>query len=205
MKKIGLIAVALLLSAALLISIPLLNVLLKGASFGNAEKNKTEVSVKKIEKKKKNPIKKKPRRRPKRSKSRQRNVKSGPRFAMDLGIAGLDGVSLPQNLINKSRGSGEAVQGDVDDSPELQGGLNFNLPSQIKDAELNASLVLMFCVDVTGTPYEIRVMKESPTGLGLADAGRQALQNSTFSPAIIEGEPVAFCGMEQPIEIRFKD
>ena len=204
MKKIIAFLVACLLSGFLIISIPLLNVWLKGGGEAKTEQRKTAVTVKKLQQKKKEP-KKKPTRRPKRSKSRQRNVKAGPRFAMDLGVAGLGGVSLPSDLVNRSRGNGGDVAGDVDDRPELNGGINFELPSAIKDAEVNASVVMMFCVDVSGTPYDIRIMKESPAGMGLAEAGKAALKSSSFSPAIKDGNPVAFCGMEQPIEVRFKD
>ena len=74
---------------------------------------------------------------------------------------------------------------------------------EIKAAEKDAYLVLSFCVDPSGHAYEVRVVEERPPGLGLADAGRDALRQTVFSPARKGGLAVAFCGLEQPFEVRF--
>jgi protein TonB len=79
------------------------------------------------------------------------------------------------------------------------------MPPAIRKAEKSASLRLLFCVDVSGRPYNIKVTQESPTGLGLGEAGIEALKKLTFRPAIKDAQAVPFCGMEQPVEIKFRN
>lgn len=205
MKKILLLILAIVLSGVLILSIPALNLLVKGDWDKKKVKNKTEVTVKKLDLNKKKEKKVKPKKRPNRSKKQNRNVKSGPRFAMDLGISGPGGVGLPLDMINQARGDGGGAVGDVDERPELNGGLNFKLPESIKKEEVDASVVLSFCVDQNGAVYNERVLEERPAGMGLGDAAKAALKSAKFSPAMLEGSPVAFCGMEQPIEVKYKD
>ena len=47
--------------------------------------------------------------------------------------------------------------------------------------------------------------EESPAGSGLAQAGKDAIARMTFAPAEKDGKAVAFCGMEQPFEVKFRD
>jgi len=65
-------------------------------------------------------------------------------------------------------------------------------------------LRMSFCVDASGQVFDIKILEESPSGMGLGDAGRNALQSSRFQPANKDGQSVPFCGMEQPFEIRFR-
>jgi len=82
---------------------------------------------------------------------------------------------------------------------------NFQVPPQIRDREIDAMLRLSFCVDVGGRAYDIKVIEESPAGSGLAQAGKDAIARMTFAPAEKDGKAVAFCGMEQPFEVKFRD
>ena len=102
-------------------------------------------------------------------------------------------------------GSLSSEKGDVDKRPESRTMPDFQVPAQIRDREVDATLRLSFCVDVGGRAYDIRVVEESPAGSGLAAAGREALGRMTFAPAEKGGKAVAFCGMEQPFEVKFKD
>jgi protein TonB len=125
---------------------------------------------------------------------------------MDLGIQGGVGASVPLSLTNSTGDRGEEnSDGTVDTRPEMTSPLDFAVPAAVRDAERNATLRLLFCVDITGKAYNIRVTEESPSGLGLAQAGTDALKNILFRPALREGQPVPFCGMEQPIEIKFRN
>jgi protein TonB len=125
---------------------------------------------------------------------------------MDLGTAGGAGsASVPLNLIAEQSGGGSFGSGDVDEKPSIRSTPNFQAPSAIREREMDATLRLSFCVDVSGRPYDIRVLEESPSGFGLAVAGREALSRSAFKPARKDGSAVSFCGLEQPFEIKFKD
>lgn len=79
------------------------------------------------------------------------------------------------------------------------------MPSEVKSQEKDASVSLSFCVDVSGRPYDIHVTEETPPGLGMAAAGREALQQTRFTPAKKGGVAVPFCGLEQPFEVRFSN
>jgi len=143
---------------------------------------------------------------PTRAKPIQTSAKAGPRFAMDLSVGGIGGVSVPVNIVNRPSGGGGAAQGesgDVDQKPVPNMPPPFRLPAEIKAAEKDAYLVLSFCVDASGRPYDVRVAEERPQGLGLAEAGRTALRQTLFTPARKAGLPVAFCGLEQPFEVKF--
>ncbi len=204
MRKALLMIVALILSGLLIVSIPALNLWVRGDWNRRNKPSKTAVQLVRSKLEKPPEEKPKTKKRPKRSKRQNRNVKSGPRFAMDLGVAGPGGVSLPSDLVNTQRGNG-GFQGDVDERPNLNGGLDFKLPEGIREQEMDAVVVLSFCVNARGEVYNIRILEERPAGMGLGQAGRQALSQSNFSPAMLGGQPVDFCGVEQPIEVRYKD
>lgn len=205
MKKLIVCIAAILTSGLLMLSIPLLNILLSDDVSINKSKTKTQVDIKKIKIKKEKLKPKKKLKRPQRKKAKQRNIKSGPRFAMDLGLAGLGGVNVPVDMTNRSRGDGSGEMGEVDEKPSAQGMPPFQLPDAIRKKEVNAYLVLSFCVNVNGRAFDIQVLDENPKGLGLASAGKQAIKAVTYSPAMLEANPVAFCGMEQPFEVKFND
>lgn len=135
-------------------------------------------------------------------------LKSGPRFAMDLGVMG-GGVAAPAELANQKSGGGgrTGAGGDegVDERPAPSFPPPFRMPPEIKAQEKDAYLALSFCVDVSGKPYDIRVAEEKPPGLGMAAAGREALQQTRFTPAKKGGMSVPFCGLEQPFEVRFSN
>jgi protein TonB len=134
-------------------------------------------------------------------------LQSGPRFAMDLGVMG-GGVSVPADLINRKSGNGGAATGGdegVDERPSPTSPPPFNMPSEVKSQEKDAYLSLSFCVDISGRAYDIHVTEERPPGLGMAAAGREALQETRFTPAKKGGVAVPFCGLEQPFEVKFSN
>lgn len=147
-------------------------------------------------------------RKPARTRPLQTTLRSGPRFAMDLGVAGTGGALAPVDIVNrKSGGSGRSTGEDqgVDERPAPTSPPPFRMPVEVKSRELDAYLMLSFCVDVSGRPYDIRVSEEKPSGLGMAAAGREALAQTRFTPARKDGMAVPFCGLEQPFEIRFSN
>jgi protein TonB len=144
---------------------------------------------------------------PERAKPLQTQVKAGPRFAMDLSVGGIGGVAVAPNLINRPSGggggTGNAEDQGVDERPSPSFPPPFRLPDAIRDKEVDARVVLTFCVDASGRPYDLRILEEEPAGAGLAAAARQAVQQTQFAAAKKKGLPVAFCGLEQPFEVRF--
>lgn len=193
-------------SAALMLSIPVLSLLL-GAGLKLTkpkELRKTEVTRVQMAPEQQQ---KKNEQRPRRSASRSQQAKAGPRFAMALGAESWGaGVAVPQSLTNApGSGSSGNDRNDVDTRPELSGTIDLVLPERVRKSEQNAKLQLMFCVDITGKTYDIKVTREDPPGLGLAAAGIEAVQRLRFRPAIKDGQPVPFCGMEQPFEIKFRN
>lgn len=203
LRKLIIGLISLLFSALLIFSIPLLNYLMSDRGSQEDQIRKTEVSIKRAPPPEQKEKKQKPTRRPERSKPSHRNVKSGPRFAMDLSVGGTgQGVGVDMKLAGNSGGSG--MDGDVDERPRQQGRPNFQAPRAILEAEVNATLRMSFCVDASGQVFDIKILEETPSGMGLGDAGRGALQSSRFEPASKDGQSVPFCGMEQPFEIRFR-
>lgn len=206
LRQLLALVLALGVSAALILSIPLLQYWLEHR-HAQDELQKTAVSLKKVDLKTKTE-EVKPRNTPKRMNSNQRTLKSGPRFGVDLGVMGAGGAALPADLVAKSGGGGAALgadNGDVDQRPELRGSLALDLPKSIRESQSNASLALKFCVDVSGRAYNIQVLEERPSGQGLSDAGRRAVEKAGFSPAQKDGRPVAFCGVEQEFQVNFND
>lgn len=199
--------VALFLSAFLTVVFPLLNQALKGAG-PKGPRIVAQVALKQVEAARQDEQPKRKLKQPQRAKPMQTMVKAGPRFAMDLAVGGLEGASVPMDIVNRPSGGGgqaEGENGDVDQKPQPTAPPPFRLPPEIKSAEKDAYLVLSFCVDPSGHPYEVRVLEEKPSGLGLAAAGREALRQTLFTPAKKGGLSVAFCGLEQPFEVRFNN
>jgi len=206
-KRSLLLLAAVFCSLLLVFSVTLANMFLTGKIFHEKKYTKTEVAVKKVEEMEKKVEKKKPARKPERQKTTSRTPKAGPRLAMNLGVAsGTAGATINEELVADFRGgSMSSEKGDVDKRPESRTMPDFQVPAQIRDREVDASLRLSFCVDVGGRAYDIRVVEASPAGSGLAAAGREALGRMTFAPAEKGGKAVAFCGMEQPFEVKFRD
>ncbi len=206
-KKFLFLIVAILSSFLLVFSVTLANFFIKGDLMRANKYVKTEIQIKKTEEVKKQIEKKKPTRKPNRQKSTSRSPKSGPRFSMDLNaVGGSDGAVINDELVTGIRGGGFTKEtGDVDEKPTSRGLPSFSPPQSIRDNEQDALLRLSFCVDVQGRVYEIRVLEEIPVGKGLAQSGKQALSQMIFTPAKKAGRAVAFCGMEQPFEIKFRD
>lgn len=199
--------VALVLSIGVILLIPVVNHLLNGGGSGK-EKPRivAQVGLKTLATPRQAEQPRKKLKQPARAKPMQTAVKAGPRFAMDLSVGGLEGASVPVDIVNRpSGGSGQASgeSGDVDEKPVPNMPPPFRLPAEIQAAEKDAYLVLSFCVDKAGRPYDVRVAEEKPKGLGLADAGRAAMRQTLFTPAKKAGLPVAFCGLEQPFEVKF--
>jgi hypothetical protein len=201
-------AVALFLSALLTVVFPLLNQALKGGSGPRGPRIVAQVALRQMEAARQDEQPKRKLKQPQRSKPMQTMAKAGPRFAMDLSVGGLEGASVPLDIVNRPSGGGGQAQGengDVDEKPQPTAPPPFRLPPDLKSAEKDAYLVLSFCVDPSGHPYEVHVVEEKPSGMGLADAGREALRQTLFRPAKKGSLPVAFCGLEQPFEVRFNN
>lgn len=198
---------ALFLSALLTVAIPLLNhVLYQRDGGGGKPRVVAQVGLKRLDEARPAEPPRRKLKQPQRAKPMQSSVKAGPRFAMDLGVGGLEGASVALDIVNRpSGGGGQAASddGDVDERPAPAMPPPFRLPAEAKAAEKDAYAVLSFCVDASGRPYDIRVAEEKPPGLGMGAAGREALRQTQFSPARKAGLAVAFCGLEQPFEVKF--
>lgn len=206
-KRFSVLIVAVLTSLLLVFSVTVANLFISGKMFHEKKFVKTEVAVKKIDQVEKKVEQKKPARKPNHSKTTNRSPKAGPRMAMNLAVAGMgDGAAINEDLVADFRGGAlTAENGDVDKKPNSRAMPSFQVPPQIRDREIDATLRLSFCVDVSGRPYDIKVVEEIPVGSGLAEAGKEALGRMTFEPAEKAGKAVPFCGMEQPFEVRFHD
>lgn len=191
----------LLVSAALILSIPALNYLLLGPGRKQETRVIPGVSMRQIDLREA----RRPRtlRRPETARPARTARPSGPRFAMDLGVAGAGGMAVNPELVRNSRGSGGGAGEGVDQKPAAQAPPAFRLPDAVRQGERDARVVVSFCVDAGGRAYDIRVVDEEPAGLGMAEAARDAVQRTSFRPAIKAGQPVSFCGLEQPFEVRF--
>ncbi len=207
LKRFAILIAAILVSMVLVFSVTMANLFLNGKVFHERKFVKTEIAVKKIEEVEKKVEKKHTARKPNRQKSNSRSPKAGPRFAMNLGaVSGTTGATISEELVADFRGGAVSTgKGDVDKKPENRSMANFQVPPQIRDREIDAVLRLSFCVDVGGRAYDIKVIEESPPGIGLAQAGKDAVARMTFVPAEKNGKAVAFCGMEQPFEVKFRD
>lgn len=205
-RKIIIIILALLTSTLLIYCIPILNLLIKGDFDIQKKYTKTEISIINNEKPPEPPKEKETARKPSRQNANSRTPKAGPRFAMNLDVVGGgDGAVVPNELVAMQSGSGNLGAGDVDEKPLLKSSARFNPPQAIKDGEVNSVLRLSFCVNTSGKAYDIRVVEETPPGKGLANAGKDAIMAMQFAPAKKGGTNVAFCGMEQPFEIKFRE
>ncbi len=206
-KRFSILIVAILSSLLLVFSVTVANLFLQGKIFNEKKFVKTEVAVKKVEEVQKKQEQKKPARKPNRQKSNARSPKAGPRMAMNLGVAGQNGgAAINEELVADFRGGALANEnGDVDKKPSSRAMPQFQVPPQIRDREIDATLRLSFCVDASGLVYDIRIVEETPAGAGLAQAGKEALSRMSFEPAEKDGKSVPFCGMEQPFEVKFRD
>lgn len=206
-KRFSILIVAVFSSLLLVFSVTVANLFITGKMFHEKKFVKTEVAVKKVQEVEKKPEVKKPARKPQRQKSNSRSPKAGPRMAMNLGTASHGGgAAISDELVADFRGGAMSTEkGDVDKKPNSRALPNFQVPPQIRDKEIDATLRLSFCVDVSGRAYDIRVIEETPAGSGLAQAGKEALGRMMFEPAEKDGKAVPFCGMEQPFEVKFHD
>jgi hypothetical protein len=204
---IGVISAVLALFAT--ICLPWINSLLHSESGEAKPRIVAAVEMKSIQAPKPKEINRHEVHKPVRARPTQTALHAGPRFAMDLGVAGSSGAAAPLDIVNKRSGGGGAKgtneTDDVDERPTPVQPPAFRIPDAVKLAEKDASLVLAFCVDGQGRPYDIRIVEEKPAGLGMGRAGREALQQTSFQPARKSGLPVAFCGLEQPFEVRFSN
>ena len=192
-KRFTILLAAILASAVLVFSVTMANLFLTGKVFHEKKYTKTEIAVKKVEEVEKKIEKKKP----PCSVSPCRIVRTA---------SGTAGAAINEELVADFRGGALSTEkGDVDKKPESRTMPNFQVPAKIRDNEIDATLRLSFCVDVSGKVYDIKVIEESPAGSGLAAAGREALGRMTFAPAEKAGKAVPFCGMEQPFEVKFRD
>ena len=204
-KKVLYFILSLAVSAGLIISIPLVTIFVNEGFTLKKKEMLRKTEVKRIALTPKKQQEKKVRKRPRKRLTPRSAPASGPRFAMALGAQGVDGVGIELDMLTAGTQQAGNEDDGVDERPKLLGDLQVTVPDAIRQAEMNASVRLLFCVDVAGRPYDIRVSEEEPVGLGLAQAGREALSRTTFSPAMRGGQAVPFCGMEQPIEVKFRN
>ena len=187
--------------------LPLLNHLMYGRAHKETPRVVAEVSVTRAVEPPKPEVK--PQRavqQPQRARPTPSAPQSGPRFAMDLGVMGSGGAAAPLELINRKSGNGGvAGDGGVDERPAPAFPPPFRMPAEVRRREQDAYLLLSFCVDASGRPYDIRVAQEKPAGVGMAAAGIEALRQTRFNPARKGASAVPFCGLEQPFEIRFSN
>lgn len=206
-RNIAIGLVALILSAAVTVLIPVLNHWINSGGEGKkGPRIVAQVALKQMESARQAEQPRRKLKQPARAKPMQTNVKAGPRFAMDLSVGGLEGASVPVDIVNRPSGGGGEDQGgtgDVDEKPVPNMPPPFRLPPEVKAAEKDAYAVLSFCVDQGGKAYDVRVAEEKPQGLGMGAAAREALRQVLFTPAKKGGLPVAFCGLEQPFEVKF--
>jgi protein TonB len=186
------------------VALPLLNQLLHGGGK-KAPRVVAEVNV--VRSLEPPPPEKRPQRsvkQPERARPVPTAPRSGPRFAMDLGVMGSSGAAAPPDLVNRARGmGGTGTDQGVDERPSPASPPPFRIPDEVRKREQDAYLLLSFCVDAGGRPYDIRVAQEKPSGVGMAAAGMEALRQTRFTPARKGQAAVPFCGLEQPFEIRF--
>ncbi|MDR0515837.1 MAG: energy transducer TonB [Fibromonadaceae bacterium] len=184
-----------------------MNKLIKGNFRAEKSYSKTDIKMFSKEEPPEPPKPKEATRKPSRQNANSRTPKTGPRFAMNLDVAGgLGGAAVPGNLVAMQSGGGlNSNSGDVDEKPSLKSSPKFNAPQSIRDGEINSILRVSFCVNANGKPYDIRIIEESPVGKGLANAGREAIMGMQFAPAKKDGSSVPFCGLEQPFEIKFRE
>jgi protein TonB len=205
-RKIIFIVLAIITSIVLVFSIPILNMIIKGGFTADKTYTTTEINVLNEEKPPPTPPPKEVTRKPSRQNANSRTPKAGPRFAMNLDVVGgAGGAFVPSEVVAPQSGGGNTNTGDVDEKPSLKSSPKFQPPPAIRDNEINATLRVSFCVNTSGKPYDIRIIEETPAGKGLAAAGRDAIMGMQFAPAKKAGNAVAFCGLEQPFEIKFRE
>jgi protein TonB len=206
-RNIAIGIVALLLSMVVTVAIPLVNYLVNHQESGRpGPRVVAQVGLKQLDAARPAEQPRRKLKQPQRAKPMQTNVKAGPRFAMDLGVGGLEGAAVSVDIVNRPSGGGGNVasdDGDVDERPNPNSPPPFRTPDGVKSAERDAYTVVSFCVDPSGRAYDVRVVEEKPAGLGMGQAARDALRQTTFSPARKAGAAVAFCGLEQPFEVKF--
>jgi hypothetical protein len=196
--------IACILSAALMLSIPAVSILIGQKFSPKKSKQARTTTIERITLPKERLEQKSARRQPKPRPVAQQSRMTGTRFALALDVEG-PGASVGIDQIDRqSSRSGEDDFG-ADNRPEMTGNFTLDLPPALKKAEQNASLRLLFCVDVSGKAYNIKVTDETPSGFGLGQAGIAALKQTIFKPALRQGQAVPFCGMEQPVEIKFRN
>jgi protein TonB len=206
LRKIIFILLAIITSIVLVFSIPILNMIIKGGFTADKTYTTSEISVLNEEKPPPTPPPKEVTRKPSRQNANSRTPKAGPRFAMNLDVVGgPGGAFVPSEVVAPQSGGGNANTGDVDEKPALKSSPKFQPPPAIRDSEINATLRVSFCVNTSGKAYDIRIIEETPAGKGLAAAGRDAIMGMQFTPAKKAGASVAFCGLEQPFEIKFRE
>jgi protein TonB len=188
------------------VALPLLNHALHGGGAKKPPRVVAEVSVvRSLEPPKPEARPQRAVQQPARARPAPTNLPAGPRFAMDLAVMGTGGAAAPLDLVNRKSGAGGSGETGVDERPTPAFPPPFRMPAEVRKREQDAYLLLSFCVDASGRPYDIRVAQEKPAGIGLAAAGREALQQTRFTPARKGANPVPFCGLEQPFEIRFSN
>ncbi len=87
----------------------------------------------------------------------------------------------------------------VEKRPEFLQKANLKYPSQAKRQKVEGTVILEADIDSKGNIVQIRTIKAA--GFGFEEAATTMLNNSTFSPAIMDGRPV---GVRMRFTIKFE-
>jgi len=87
----------------------------------------------------------------------------------------------------------------VEKRPEFLQKANLEYPSQAKRQKVEGTVILEADIDSKGNIVQIRTIKAA--GFGFEEAATTMLNNSTFSPAIMDGRPV---GVRMRFTIKFE-
>lgn len=198
MKTLFSLLMALLISAGLFISMPMMQ-FIKNGPMKKSEKKRVEIDLSQTMMQKKKqpppPKKKKIQQKPKKS-STAKKLSRSP-LKMDLGLGGSGGAALG----GSSLGGGADVyeEGDIDDPAQIQGpGPRVKYPDAAAKNDIHGVVMALVTVGVDGTVQSIEI-KDSPGPYGFEQAIREAYQKVKFKPAMKDGIPVQY-RFQQPFK-----
>jgi TonB family protein len=202
LRKIISLGLAFVCTAFLVLSIPFFNQFVKQPPAPKEDPTPTAITIREIRLETPEPQQTQERVTPSRTPPSPRSPKGPMKSGLNLQVAGAGGAGISTDLLAPMGGSGGNNSG-VDQAPRPQGEPMPRVPRAIAEAEISAAATLQWCVDAQGRVYNMQIVSESPTGMGMGAAAAQAITSLRFSPALIDQQPVSFCGMEQTIRIEY--